>query len=57
VYEGERRAVRDDPSAASLLAAVDEQLDRLKSNARYRKSVEQWQGCVYEWGKTARDFL
>ena len=50
-------AVRDDPSAATLLEAVDEQLARLKRSPRYRAIVERWQGRVYDWGKTASDFL
>ncbi len=50
-------AVRDDPAAATLLEAVDEQLVRLKRSPRYRAIVERWQGRVYDWGKTASDFL
>jgi methyl-accepting chemotaxis protein len=50
-------AVRDDPSTATLLEAVDEQLHRLKRNPRYRAIVERWQGREYDWGKSARDFL
>lgn len=50
-------AVRDDPSAASLLEAVDEAIAALKGSPRYRQVVEHWQGRVYDWGKTATDFL
>jgi ABC-type amino acid transport substrate-binding protein len=50
-------AVRDDPSTQSLLDAVDESIVKLKSSPRYRAIVERWQGRVYDWGKTARDFL
>ena len=50
-------AVRDEPGSESLLEAVDEQLRRIKHTPRYRAIVERWQGRVYDWGKTARDFL
>jgi ABC-type amino acid transport substrate-binding protein len=50
-------AVRDDPSTQSLLDAVDELIVKLKTSPRYRAIVERWQGRVYDWGKTARDFL
>jgi hypothetical protein len=30
---------------------------RLKRSPRYRAIVERWQGRMYSWGKTARDFL
>lgn len=50
-------AVRDDPATETLLDAVNEQLERLKRTPRYRAIVERWQGRVYDWGKSARDFL
>jgi ABC-type amino acid transport substrate-binding protein len=50
-------AVRDDPSAESLLEAVDAEIARLKATPRYRSIVERWQGRGYDWRKTARDFL
>jgi ABC-type amino acid transport substrate-binding protein len=49
--------VRDHPSTATLLDAVDEAILALKASPRYRQIVERWQGRVYDWGKTARDFL
>jgi methyl-accepting chemotaxis protein len=50
-------AVRDDPSTSTLLAEVDGIIAKLKRSPRYRTIVERWQGRVYEWGKTAPDFL
>jgi ABC-type amino acid transport substrate-binding protein len=50
-------AVRDDPSTASLLGAVDGAIADLKGSPRYRQIVERWQGRVYDWRKTAADFL
>jgi ABC-type amino acid transport substrate-binding protein len=50
-------AVRDDPSAESLLTAINDQIVRMKQGGRYREIVERWQGRVYNWHKTAEDFL
>jgi methyl-accepting chemotaxis protein len=50
-------AVREEPESETLLEAVNEQIQRLKSGSRYRKIVERWQGRIYDWGKTAADFL
>jgi ABC-type amino acid transport substrate-binding protein len=50
-------AVRDDPSTATLLEAVDGEIARLKATGRYRQIVERWQGQVYDWGKGAEAFL
>jgi ABC-type amino acid transport substrate-binding protein len=50
-------AVRDEPSTETLLGAVDHEIARLKASGRYRQIVERWQGQVYDWGKSAADFL
>jgi ABC-type amino acid transport substrate-binding protein len=50
-------AVRDDPASATLLEAVDEQIALLKAKPRYAAIVERWQGKVFDWRKTAADFL
>lgn len=50
-------AVRDDASAVTLLDAVDAAIGRIRSSADYRRIVERWQGRVYDWRKSAVDFL
>jgi ABC-type amino acid transport substrate-binding protein len=50
-------AVREDASAATLLQAVDAAIGRVRGAAEYRRIVERWQGRVYDWGKSAADFL
>lgn len=50
-------AVREERESETLLEAVNEQIGRLKSGGRYGQIVEKWQGRVYNWGKTAADFL
>jgi len=49
--------VREEPGSETLLEAVNEQIHRLKAGGRYGQIVERWQGRVYDWGKTAADFL
>jgi hypothetical protein len=36
---------------------VDGAIGQLKGSPRYRQIVERWQGRVYDWRKTAADFL
>jgi predicted GNAT superfamily acetyltransferase len=50
-------AIREDAGSRTLLAEVDRIIDQLKRAPRYRQIVERWQGRVYNWGKTAADFL
>ena len=50
-------AVRDDVLAATLLDEVDAAIGRIRSSTEYREIVERWQGRVYDWRKSAADFL
>jgi methyl-accepting chemotaxis protein len=50
-------AVRSGPSSETLLEHVDASLGRLRASAAYRRIVERWQGRMYDWGKTAADFV
>jgi ABC-type amino acid transport substrate-binding protein len=50
-------AVRADPSTDTLLEQLDGALGRLRGSTAYRRIVERWQGRVYDWGKTAADFV
>jgi polar amino acid transport system substrate-binding protein len=50
-------AVREHESTATLLDAVDAAIGRIRGSADYRRIVERWQGRVYDWGKSAVDFL
>jgi ABC-type amino acid transport substrate-binding protein len=50
-------AVREHPSTETLLRQVDTGLGRLRASAEYRRIVDRWQGRVYDWKKTAADFL
>jgi ABC-type amino acid transport substrate-binding protein len=50
-------AVREHPSTATLLHEVDDALGALRATAEYRQIVERWQGRVYNWRKSAADFL
>ena len=50
-------AVRRDPSTETLLEQVDAALGRLRSSPAYRQIVERWQGRVYDWRKSAADFV
>ncbi len=50
-------AVRQHPSTQTLLHQVDAALGRLRASAEYRRIVERWQGRVYDWHKSAADFL
>ena len=50
-------AVRRDPSTETLLEQVDAALGRLRSSPAYRQIVQRWQGRVYDWRKSAADFL
>jgi len=50
-------AVHRDPSTETLLEQVDAALGRLRSSPAYRQIVERWQGRVYDWRKSAADFV
>jgi ABC-type amino acid transport substrate-binding protein len=50
-------AVREGAVSESLLAEVDEAIARLKASSDYRRIVERWQGRVFDWRLTAKDFL
>jgi ABC-type amino acid transport substrate-binding protein len=50
-------AVRDHESTQTLLAEVDGAIGRIRGSGDYRRIVERWQGRVYDWRKSAADFL
>jgi ABC-type amino acid transport substrate-binding protein len=50
-------AVRNHASAATLLDEVDAAIGRIRGSADYERIVERWQGRVYDWRKSAADFL
>ena len=50
-------AVRDHESTRTLHAEIDAAIGRVRASADYRRIVERWQGRVYDWGKSAADFL